>query len=83
VEVIVGSKRGPRSWDAVIITSAWRPGQSPVILTTTGNQVVSGVATGTRARLLNVRLLQPAETDVPLVCVSTYSEVFWIAYVGG
>ena len=76
VEVIVESTRGPRSWDGVLITSAWLPRQSRVVLTTTGDPMVTGVASGMRARLLNVRLLQSGEIDVPLVCVSTYSEVF-------
>jgi len=82
VEVRVGSKRGPRSWDAVIVTSAWLPPLSPAVLTlsTTGDPSASGVASDLRARMLNVRLLQqPSDTEgPPLVCINTHSEVFRI-----
>src|ERR1035437_6208974 len=83
IEVTVGSKRGPRSWDAVIVTSAWLPRLSPVVLTltTTGDPSASGVASDVPARMLNVRLLQqPGDTEgLPLIYITTHSEVFRIS----
>jgi hypothetical protein len=82
IEVTVGPKRGPRSWDAVIVTSAWLPPLSPAVLTlsTTGAPSASGLASDLRARMLNVRLLQqPTDSEgPPLVCINMHSEVFRI-----
>jgi len=79
----VGPKRGPRSWDAVIVTSAWLPRLSPAVLTlsTTGDPSASGLASDLRVRMLNVRLLQATQQDAegpPLVCINMHSEVFRI-----
>jgi len=82
IEVTVGPKRGPRSWDAVIVTSAWLPRLSPAVLTlsTTADPSVSGLTSDLRARMLNVRLLQqPTDAEgPPLVSINMHSEVFRI-----
>jgi len=82
IQVTVGSKRGPRSWDAVIVTSPWLPQLSPAVLTlsTTGDPSAAGLCSDLRVRILNVRLLQqPTDTEgPPVVCINARSEVFRI-----
>jgi hypothetical protein len=81
MEVVVSAQRGPRSWDAAVVRSAWLPRESPIILalSNTGSLAASVIASGMQVRLLNVSRTDQAETEErPLVSITARTEIFTI-----
>jgi hypothetical protein len=81
IEVVVGARRGPRSWDAAVVRSAWLPTQSPIILALSNNGSVAAdvIVSGMHVRLLNVSRTDQVETEeLPLVSITARTEIFTI-----
>lgn len=74
MEIRVGAKRGPRSWDAVVVGGANVAHGTPVVLAHENRLTEHCLTEGTHVRLLSVR--QSVVDGVTLVAITAMTEIF-------